>query len=475
MLSDKISAKFQRLCDTLDTDTDARQIDQFRQIILFRSNGLCPAKHIVSSENGTFLSSKQLCDKSTYESCVKRKSIFEFKRLEGFLANARAQEVKMQSSQTSRCAITKTQEQHLSQLAETYKDDCQGFRTSLLTEPATVNVVAIHVCRWDGTPRKSVSEIQRAICMYPSSPQQMSFFLKVFLAFVVGAATGLAIDQLLMSEAPHISKIQCGNTRVTLIGDTHQKKLRFNYLSRFLSQIQKEGSNPQSVILTEARPWENVNDDKTYMTRKFPLVTTEEQKERILSNVKDLTAPVNFFITALAWDKGKFLLPHHEIVPYDYRVSDPVNGNIYGFMAAVQVMKELQGSITLQEMFEAPFVKKVSDLDQILKEQIRRLSPPFLDHSIPSIKKLAKDYNDRATSLLKYFGNLPPLPDLTAISDATEMLNDMLKFHTTIADVVLVSKVQRYMQQGIPNIYAFMGYEHMAGTERLLRETLACV
>ena len=475
MLSDKISAKFQRLCDTLDTDTDARQIDQFRQIILFRSNGLCPAKHIVSSGNGTFLSSKQLCDKSTYESCVKRKSIFEFKRLEGFLANARAQEVKMQSSQTSRCVITKPQEQHLSRLAETYKDDCQGFRTSLLTEPATVNVVAIHVCRWDGTPRKSVSEIQRAICMYPSSPQQMNIFLKAFLAFVVGAATVLAIDQLLMSEAPHISKIQCGNTRVTLIGESHKKKMRFMYLSRFLSQIEKEGSNPQSVVLVEARPWETVKDNE-FTKRAFEIGGFDmKYADNFVRNLKDIYNPIAFFITALAWDKGKFLLPHHQIVPYDYRVHDPVNGNIYGFMAAITVMKGLQGSITLQEMFDAPFVKKVSDLDQILKEQIRRLSPPFLDHSIPSIKKLAKDYNDRATSLLKYFGNLPPVPDLTAISNATEMLNDMLKFHTTIADVVLVSKVQRYMQQGIPNIYAFMGYEHMAGTERLLRETLACV
>ena len=109
MFNDKVSAKFQRLCDTLDTDTGARQIDQFRQIVLFRSNGLCPAKHIVSSMNGTFLPSKQLCDNATYKSCVKRKSIFEFKRLEGFLANARAQKVKMLSSPTSRCAITKTQ------------------------------------------------------------------------------------------------------------------------------------------------------------------------------------------------------------------------------------------------------------------------------------------------------------------------------------------------------------------------------
>ena len=61
------------------------------------------------------------------------------------------------------------------------------------------------------------------------------------------------------------------------------------------------------------------------------------------------------------------------------------------------------------------------------------------------------------------------------MKDAKEIVNDLYKLFTKIPEVMLVSHVQHYVQKGIPNIYVFIGRLHIPGTERLLRETLACV
>ena len=50
-----------------------------------------------------------------------------------------------------------------------------------------LDVVAIHFCRWDGSPRKSVAEIRDAICLYPSSPKKMVPFLKMFVKVALAA------------------------------------------------------------------------------------------------------------------------------------------------------------------------------------------------------------------------------------------------------------------------------------------------
>lgn len=73
------------------------------------------------------------------------------------------------------------------ELAEKYKDDCKEFRRSLL-DSHVLDVVAIHFCRWDGSPRKSIAEIRDAVCLYPSSPKKMIPLLKLFLKVALGAA-----------------------------------------------------------------------------------------------------------------------------------------------------------------------------------------------------------------------------------------------------------------------------------------------
>ncbi len=191
--SDKYLEKFQNLCG-LAADSPSIPIDTLRQIILFRSNGLCPASMIVSIQDGSFLTAKQMCNEDTY-AFVKRKSVFKTDNLEQFAQKARHTEANLMSTREIKCAITTSQIRLVEDFVEKYKDDCKGFRKSLLDSSA-LNIVAIHVCRWDGSPRRSMAEIRDAICLYPSTPEQMKAFLSPFLKKMLrltGVVVGLGL------------------------------------------------------------------------------------------------------------------------------------------------------------------------------------------------------------------------------------------------------------------------------------------
>jgi hypothetical protein len=294
------------------------------------------------------------------------------------------------------------------------------------------------------------------------------------------------LDHLLLSETPHISKLQCGKTCVNLIGETHNKKFRSQFLSRFLDRINEEGQNPQSVILVEARPWENVKDDKALREMRYPSVGNKEI-EIFLCSSKDKVSPIRFFIAALAWDKSKLLLPYHKIVPFDYRVVDTIQGEIPGFLTVLTAMKGItkDEDASPDEFLERMYRGTPIEFEKSLDEQIRRLSPDFLDQSTPIVKRLVDDFKDKAKYAKQRLLNNPPkitngVPDdwaeyITFRDEATGIVNDLFKLFNKIPEVVLVSQVQRYMRQGTTNIHVFIGHRHIAGTEQLLRETFGCV
>lgn len=178
---------FKDVCG-ISPDTSTLHIQQLRQFILARSNGLCPARLLVSNNDGSFLQTKHVCNEETY-AFVKRKRIVDFQDFAEFVETARERKVKLISLKELKCAIESKQKQYVEELAEKYKDDRKAFRKRLLESNALhLNIVSIHVCRWDGSPRRSISEIRDAICLYPSSSQKMKVVLR-FLLF--GTATAL--------------------------------------------------------------------------------------------------------------------------------------------------------------------------------------------------------------------------------------------------------------------------------------------
>lgn len=194
---DKYLDKYKSLCG-LATDSDTLSIYSLRKLVLFRTIGLCPAGRIVSAHDGVFLTATQICNESTY-ALVKRKSVFDrHVDLEEFVENARQLEVKSIDSSGLKCALGNKQRQELlHQLAELHKDDCRAFRQSLLKSHA-LDIRAIHLCRWDGSPRKSISEIRDAICLYPTRSHEMKVVLKYILVIAATALLGyglLAVPQ----------------------------------------------------------------------------------------------------------------------------------------------------------------------------------------------------------------------------------------------------------------------------------------
>jgi hypothetical protein len=181
MSSDKYFEKFKSLCSTGTDDDNSMRIDELRRIILYRSNGACPANMILSKDDGSFLPVKQVCNDKTY-AVVKKKVFFQIKDMDVFGDKARQTEVNMMATKNSKCVIGKRQQRVLDELVVRHQNDCKAFRKSVLA--SGVDLVAIHVCRWDGSPRKSVAEIQNAICLYPSHPNKLWWigFIKTVLA-----------------------------------------------------------------------------------------------------------------------------------------------------------------------------------------------------------------------------------------------------------------------------------------------------
>lgn len=219
MASDKYLQKFQSLCAMANDDSTTLQIDELRRIILHRSTGVCPATMIVSKEDGSLLSVKQMCTEDAY-AFMSRKPLYDDQTMEVFAQTARKMELNMKPSNESKC-VKGIQRELLEDLAQKYKDDCKAFRKSLVH--FRFNVVAVHICRWDGSPRKSVSEIRDAICLYPSTFSNMKLFLKGVLKVVLLStgliAGGVALRQRLSKKVEVQDIVEDKGSKFTQFAD----------------------------------------------------------------------------------------------------------------------------------------------------------------------------------------------------------------------------------------------------------------
>ncbi len=191
-----------------------------RESLLFSTTGMCRARRILSMEDGSFLPAKEICNESTY-ALVKQKSIFELIDWKTFRENARRLE-HVALTKLKRALEDNTRLQELNQLAETHKDDCKAFRKSLL-ESHVLGLRIIHVCRWDGTPRKSIAEIRDAICLYPANPLKFKGVVKYLLEKAARTVLGHKLYEPLGYKLPpgaHIVRMKGdGNCLFHAIGD----------------------------------------------------------------------------------------------------------------------------------------------------------------------------------------------------------------------------------------------------------------
>lgn len=483
--SDHYLQKFQSLCG--DTDC-TMQINDLRQIILFRSNGLCPGRLLFSVDDGSLLSCRKLCNEATY-GCVKRKNLLDSQiSLETFIEKSRQHEIQRMSSLRSLkdCAITESQRVLLKDLLLSHDgNDCKTFRKRL-SESKQLDIVAIHVCRWDGSPRKSVAEIVDAICIYPSSPQRMNLVLKVVLGtigVIVAGAAYKAMDHLLWSEAGVFSKMQCHNTTVHLIGESHDYKIRNGFLDKFVDELNQEPDNAQSVVFVEYRPWDSVDEPRVYVENSPEYF----RKMRQLEEAKRSLSPVIFFGSSVP--VKHYYLPRHTIVFHDYRDEE-----LYETLP-LKLMNGLfiRGSRVDDDMWKsAP-----SELKKAFDLQHERLLPPHAPISeefsklATRVQQLGKDFVAKFQSVglnkfdpslftnqelqrFETYRNDKHYSDLSLDRNGTFMLLDLNEDLMSLADEPLAILLKSYVARGTPNVYAFMGSRHMPNTEALLKERLDC-
>jgi hypothetical protein len=456
MDSERYLNEFKRVCAKADCDVD--DVDYLRKVILFRSNGLYPANMVVSSD-GTFQSCQQLCNEQNYD-LVKRHNLFE---LPLYIHEETAWQHEVENILTSRhtCALGMTQKTHLRTLAENHTT-CRAFRKSLM-ESDQLDIVAIHFLRWDGTPRKSITEIQDAICLYPSTPPS---YYKSFMN-AAGAVIRRVMDRLLSTEAGTYSKLRCKNTAVHLIGEIHTKKFSGNFLPKFIRHLNKEQDTPQkSVIFVEDRPW-NYDESMRKMLWKHSR-PWEHDRSNII--VKDDLSPLKFW-TTIAPMKHKYI-PDHDIVFYDYRYDD-----LYVSLRDI-AWNGLDN--------ENGWNKMMRNLDTHIQRQYERLLPPYAPEEF-SI--MASDFSDNAKNWKKELidaeashlsktqhemKSVPQRRQEFIKSQGVDMVFGYMDILDQITDKGLFHLVQVYVNRGAPNIFVFMGFEHMPNTESLLQARLAC-
>lgn len=270
MFSNKYFNKFKSLCDMVvdDDSSSTMQVDELRRIIMYRSTGLCPGTLIVSEDNGSFLSVKQMCNEQTY-AFVKQKGLFEVQDIEVYALKARQTEAKMIVN--SKCAIG-NKRQLLEELAEKHRDDCKAFRKSLFDNK--FDIVAIHVCRWDGSPRKSISEIRDAICLYPSSVSKMKQFVRNFLILMLAWTGYRAVKYTILKK------------REKQVFDQHQRQDNdwhfFNAKGPYRSEFERSLGNKESPRNFNAGVWESIGTARARLGLPDVLPFNKPEKKKII-------------------------------------------------------------------------------------------------------------------------------------------------------------------------------------------------
>lgn len=463
---DKIYYKFQALCGIPEGSDEPLYIGEIRQILLFRSSGLCPARLLVSMVDGSILSRKEICQPETL-TWAKRKSWFDFRGFEKLKDETTKHESKFISSTSYKCSLSRSQADELRKMVAQCKGDCKAFRRQLLMSK-NIETVSIHFFRWDGSPRASIAEIEKAICIYPSSPKRMNIFLKLFLGIVVGTiAYGAykAIQYERASDSGVFSKLKCSRIPLTiyLVGETHGAHLSRLWLPLFLAKLEEEKEKPESIIYVEHRPWDYDN--------KRPFTDDPRQMRKFMLRAEIAGSPIAFWQKAGWNDYVATKFPKHEMVAYDYRYR-PFWDELVELTQGYSAYDQDRLSLLPDEYLEI-YAKRKQDMHRIFERQLKFLmefhegagrGQPFLTKFLSEFATLIRTFTEKFEEL--------------SMRDAQKLVDQLHDFWMNIPDhtltALLISQKTQLMAKGIDEVYVFMGYKHIPNTEKVLSDELGC-
>ena len=499
MFGDKILRKFETLCGIPEDSDEPLRIAEIRQLLLFRSSGLCPARLLLSKEDGSPLSRKQVCTAETLK-WAKRKSWFDFGDFEKLKRDAVKKEEKFIGSPSYQCILSKAQQNKLKTMAMQSGGDCKAFRRQLLAS-TEIEAVAIHFFRWDGTPRQSVAEVEKAVCIYPSSPRSMGKFLKVFLTVAVGAVALGALGYVAHDRTVKISRdvhptLKCQDVTIHLVGESNHKKSWGDYLRRFVGKLQQEGENPRSIIFVQSEsPKEIITD--TFADDHLPAFEYWPDKY--------FQSPIMFFNMLLRRPDLRYAsnIQDHRIVPYDvrdmglywellsYKQESAEYNTEWGFSDVLKLSinqrSRMQYANSSNHRDSTNFLmdRQLKCLRTLLTTTGEgRNAMEHLAHGIH--KKLSQHTKHHKPSLLKFvtqvskqFSDFKARFGQVSLDEASVLLNGMLQTWGEIADYSLVYTIKcrlpamRY--DGIRDVYVFLEDDRIPNTKTLLQEVLGCM
>ena len=205
-MTEKFVQRFRTLCQEADGDASMPvTVTTVRQLLLYKTEGMCPARFLVT-RGGNLMALREVCTSSVVEWIETQETSGMDKSwdLSSFVAQAMTGETKAVSEGSLPCVLGASL---LRQVVKT-KDTNNSvlYRASLLRlfDEKKMALRAIHIFRWDGTPR-SASETEWAVCHYPIPSGKKRDYGQMIrrLLYMAGAATigGLAYDNYAMRRS----------------------------------------------------------------------------------------------------------------------------------------------------------------------------------------------------------------------------------------------------------------------------------
>lgn len=176
-------AEFELSCRTPTVDATAA-----RAMVLFRSQGLCPAQCFVSATNGTCHPAAKTCQNTVH--IVRQRPKWKWKTpvpLSSFVQKMTIAEHKAMTTTPRRwCAAGSTNQKTVQRLRAQYGHRVAVFRHHVMAH--LPNVCGVHFFKWDGTPR-TAAEMEWALCYYSTRTQHV----RRTVLILVSAALGIAL------------------------------------------------------------------------------------------------------------------------------------------------------------------------------------------------------------------------------------------------------------------------------------------
>ena len=186
---EEVLLQFRQMCQDADVDMNASGV---RKILLFLTDGRCPASTFMAVNTGELLDKATVCRLASTSVMTGR--MHNVGMFSGPMETQVAAKQKNEVFGSLKCVAGPRLQGDMQAWQEEFektKNPVQHFRKRL-AETLGPSLCGIHLFKWNGTPRSSMREIAFAVCHYEPTRKGMRKAVKVALG-TVGAVGAVAV------------------------------------------------------------------------------------------------------------------------------------------------------------------------------------------------------------------------------------------------------------------------------------------